>query len=93
VKEKGSAVEFEKLLSKIHQLGYNFRHFGYIVAAIDELMASALSEDVSKVSNEQKEGLGKIKNALIIEGVARTLKNLVTIYLMAFCALSSKWFL
>ena len=59
-------------LSNVHQCGLNYRHFGRIVRFVEQL------------SNGDKETLGREKvddliRTLIIEGVARSLKNLVRI--------------
>lgn len=62
----------------IHMLGFNYRHFGNITLAISNYLRDCkFDSPESKVDQMKGEALLSIKEALVIEGTARTLKNLV----------------
>jgi len=60
-------------LKGLHKLGYNYRHMGIIARVI----AKALDTDQGELDESLKSNLTTLHDALVVEGCARTLKNLV----------------
>lgn len=58
-------------LSNIHRLGYNYRHFGLICRSIRHNIA------LRKLEGSNKSQAQHLESCLIVEGLARTVKNLV----------------
>jgi len=65
------------MLFNIHQFGLNYRHFGIIVARA----LRYLSDPSLLLSEFSRRSLKLLIDTLVLEGVARTIKNKVTSFL------------
>jgi len=76
-KEGKTSLDSDGLVGLIHHFGFNLRHIGQLSAQIIEITGNNSEKNVIPISKEEREQLLAMKDALIVEGVARTLKNLV----------------
>ena len=73
-------IGYEVLLSNLHHFGFNYRHIGIIVSQAVPLLSSKESSKEGGLNDGDLIALSDMIGILIIEGVARTLKNLVCLF-------------